>query len=70
MKSNKNQTAIERSIKKKAEGERKSRHFCASSSCPNSSQPILVKDLQPVRKAGIGKAKMVFYHIDCWKNNQ
>ncbi|MEZ4487259.1 MAG: hypothetical protein R3F51_06715 [Cyanobacteriota/Melainabacteria group bacterium] len=65
---NKNQTAIERAQRKRIEGERSSRHFCASPSCFDPRSPILVGDLQPVLQASVGKAKMVFFHSECWKN--
>ncbi len=67
-KTSKNQTATERAETRAREGLQKSGHFCQDPSCPSKNEPILVKDLRPVRVVPLkGKAKTVFYHAGCFK---
>jgi hypothetical protein len=62
--SNKNQTAAERARMKEALGAQYSRHVCASSSCPNPGEPIVMRDLYPVVTM-VPRRKTVFYHKAC-----
>lgn len=61
----KNQTAVERMREKEIVGVLPSRHLCESRKCPNPTERILIKDLQPVQ-AYRPKKIMVFYHKACY----
>lgn len=67
-KTSKNQTATERAEARNRDGQRPSRHFCQDPACPNKNEPILMKDLRPVRLVPMkGSARTVFYHAGCFK---
>ena len=62
--SNKNQTAAERARLKELVGAQRSTHMCASPSCPNPTDRIVMRDLYPVVQMA-PRRKTVFYHRTC-----
>jgi hypothetical protein len=62
--SNKNQTAAERARVKEALGAQHSTHVCASPSCPQPGERIVMRDLFPVVTM-VPRRKTVFFHKAC-----
>jgi hypothetical protein len=62
--SNKNQTAAERARAKELLGAQHSVHQCASPSCPNPNERIVMRELYPVVTM-VPRRKTVFYHRAC-----
>lgn len=62
--SNKNQTAAERARLKELVGAQHSTHLCASASCPNPSDRIVMRELYPVVTL-VPRRKTIFYHKAC-----